>query len=71
MPVQAIDEPTQLAGRHRQSLLVFGIPGPVKSALFKAPAMQPESIGIPMQDLDSVAAAIAKYKPVRADRIEP
>jgi hypothetical protein len=70
LQVQAIDKPAQLTRRDCQTLLVVGIPGPMELALLQAPVMQPEAIGIPLQNLELVASPVAEDEPIRAHRIK-
>lgn len=68
LPLQAIEQPAQLARRDLQRRLVLPIPGPDETALLEAPVMQPEAVGIPLQDLELVALTPAEDKPVRPHR---
>lgn len=68
LPLQAVEQPAQLPCRDLQRRLVVPISGPDETALFEAPIMQPEAVGIPLQDLELVARTPAKDKLVWPDR---
>src|SRR5450830_1010909 len=69
LPWKTIKQPTQLLRRHLQGRIILRVFRPDEATLFKAPIMQPESIGIPMQYFEFIAATAAKNKPMRTDRI--
>ena len=46
LPLQAVEQPAQLARRHWQRGVVQPIAGPGEAPLFEASVMQPEAVGV-------------------------
>src|SRR5450432_1799970 len=66
---QAVEEPLQLPPADGQGLLALLL-GPAKASAFQTSVVEPESVGIPDEDLEFVSTSVAEDEEAVAEQIQ-